>query len=134
MKSSDYKYAVALWSSMPGIKVQESGEDSAEGLSAFLDRNQGLSFTAKHNGRLIGTVMCGHDGRRGFIYHLAVAPEFRRMGIAKRLLELPLDGLRKAGIAKCGLFVLKDNDVGGAFYKAVGWQENDTTNVFSKML
>lgn len=134
MEKCDLEESISFWSSMPGIKLQESGEDSQEGLSSFLDRNHGLSYTAKLSGRIVGTVMCGHDGRRGFIYHLAVAPELRRKGIAKRLLEMPLEGLGKAGIPKCTLFVLNDNAVGKAFYESAGWKKNDISTVYFKML
>ena len=134
MEKWDLEKCIALWSSMPGIKIQESGEDSIEGLAAFLDRNVGLSFTAKINDCIIGTVMGGHDGRRGFIYHLAVTPAHRRKGIAKKLLEMSVEKLREARIPKCALFVLNDNAVGLAFYEAEGWQRNEISSVYSKLL
>jgi len=130
----DCQEVLDLWGNTPGIYLHKNGEDSFDGITAYLERNPGFSFVAKHNGKIIGAVMCGHDGRRGFIYHLAVDTQFREIGIGRTLLQMSLNQLQKSNIKKCVLFILKENTAGEAFYKSLQWYEEDIVKIFAKVL
>jgi ribosomal protein S18 acetylase RimI-like enzyme len=108
-----------------------SSADAFESIATFLQRNAGLSFVAVQHGRLIATILCGHDGRRGLIHHLAVAQTVRRQGIGKALVERALAALRGEGIEKCHLLVFNDNAEGRAFWRAVGAEERTSLGIFS---
>jgi ribosomal protein S18 acetylase RimI-like enzyme len=88
---------------------------------AFLQKNPGLNFVAIENGKIIGTCLCGSDGRRGYLYHLAVDPSYRRKGIGNALVERTLDALAEQGIQKCHIMVFGTNESGLAFWKNGGW-------------
>lgn len=130
----DCKDVLEFWTNIPGIFLHNNGEDSIDGITAFLERNKGFSFIAKYNDKIIGAIMCGHDGRRGLIHHLAVDINHRRLGIGKQLIQMSLDQLKVIGIKKCALFVLKGNDTGETFYKSLQWKEEDIIKVYSKVL
>jgi ribosomal protein S18 acetylase RimI-like enzyme len=128
MSAQDYGAVRALWSEAEGISLSDS--DSPEGFRSFLSRNPGLCFVARFDGQIVGAVMCGHDGRRGQVYHLAVSPHYRRQGIARVLLDRCLQGLRDAGIPACRAIAFADNADGHQFWKAIGWSERDNLKVF----
>jgi putative acetyltransferase len=130
----DCKEALAFWANTPGVLLHKNGEDTTEGVVNYLARNPGLSFVAEHDGRIIGAILCGHDGRRGLIHHLAVDPGYRKMGIGKRLVRLATEQLKAQHIKKCFLFVLKENDIGEAFYKSQLWREEYAVKAYSKVL
>jgi ribosomal protein S18 acetylase RimI-like enzyme len=130
MTPADYDAAIALWQATEGIGL--SGADSRECITAFLKRNPGLSLVARSNGALAGAVLCGNDGRRGFLHHLAVAPEFRHRGIGTRLVETCLSRLGALGIQKCHIFVLADNQEGAGFWQTLGWIERPGIKMMSK--
>ncbi len=134
MTAADGAEALAFWSSVPGLGL--SAADEPAELARFWERNPGLSFAAcDENARLVGTVLAGHDGRRGFLYHLAVAPEYRGRGLGKALVGASLDGLRAMGIQKVHLFVLADNADGLAYWSAApGWKRRGDLLVFSRDL
>ena len=121
--------ARALWERSEGVGL--SGADDPHELQAFLARNPGLSFVALQSGEVVGTVLCGHDGRRGLIHHLVVSAGQQRQGIGRRLLQAGLRALRGAGIQKCHLLVFKANATGLAFWRAVGAEERTTMTLFS---
>lgn len=97
--------------------------DSPEELEAHLARNAGLSFGAFAGEELVGAVLAGHDGHRGLLYHLAVRPSAQGAGIGGRLVRLGVAGLKASGMTRILILVLKDNEVGRAFWKRQGWQE-----------
>ncbi|MFH5183275.1 GNAT family N-acetyltransferase [Paenibacillus sp. TAB 01] len=130
MSIQDYEQAVELWKRIDGLALSEA--DSKERIEAYLLRNEGLSFVAAANERIVGTILCGHDGRRGFIYHVAVSPDYRGRKLGNRLVEKSLEQLKAQGIDKCHLFVLEDNALGGKFWSAVGWQKRSGFYVYSK--
>jgi ribosomal protein S18 acetylase RimI-like enzyme len=119
--SADYDSAVALWNEVEGVEVAEG--DSREEILGFLERNPGLSRVAEENGAMIGAVLCGHDGRRGWIYHLAVARASRGRGIGRLLLDQCVRGLRGAGIKRAIILVANDNMAGREFWIENGWEE-----------
>ena len=128
LAESDLDAAVALWARTPGVVLTDA--DSHEALVRYLQRNPGLSFVAEAGGVLAGTILCGHDGRRGFIHHLVVAPAHRRQGLATRLLDAGMHALRGEGMTRAHLMVLRTNEDGLAFWRAVG-RERDEIALFS---
>jgi len=126
---SIYEQAIALWRSTPGVGLSEA--DGRAAIERFLARNPGLSFVAVDGERVVATILCGHDGRRGLIHHLVVAPAARRRGLATRLLRAALGALRAQGIDKCHLLVFRDNAEGLAFWRAAKATERTELAVFS---
>ena len=122
---SDYDDAVALWESTPGMGLNFSDADSRAGIRSYLRRNPRMSFVARDGNAMIGSVLCGHDGRRGYLHYLAVIPAYRRKGIGNALVEHCLKALDSRGIKRCNIFVFGDNASGLRFWKAVGWKKYD---------
>ena len=118
MTVQNYDEIRALWQESEGIELSEV--DSMDDIARFLERNPGLSFVARDNGQFVGVVLCGHDGRRGYIDQLAVRKSHRRQGIGKKLVAPCLYNLMRIGIHKCHLFVLEDNQDAIAFWKKLG--------------
>jgi len=116
----DYDAVIALWRRTEGVGLNES--DTRRAIAAFLRRNPRLSFVAEKNGRVIGAVLCGHDGRRGYLHHLAVSKRHRRRGIGRLLVNACLAKLRKAGISKCNIFIFANNADGMKFWAHTGWR------------
>ena len=129
MTPSDYGELRKLWESSEGIGLSDA--DSPAGFEQFLERNPGLSHVARDGDRLVGGVLCGHDGRRGYIHHLAVSSSHRRRGVARALVTRCLSGLRAEGIQKCHVFVLDENEAGKLFWKTSGWPTRVELVVFS---
>src|SRR5271157_2498358 len=125
----DYDAACALWKRTEGIGLSQA--DEPRNVASFLARNPGLSFVAEEEGRIVGAVLCGNDGRRGFLHHLAVEKSRRRSGIGRSLVERCLSVLASAGLRKCHLFVLADNVEGQRFWRTIGWEERTTLKVMS---
>ncbi|MBW7475465.1 GNAT family N-acetyltransferase [Paenibacillus oenotherae] len=126
----DYEGVFALWNEIEGLVL--SSADSRANIAMYLDRNKGMSYVYEVDGIIAGTCLCGHDGRRGFIHHVAVKPDFRGRSIGKRLVSTSLERLRDAGIDKCHLFVLDDNIDGGKFWSGIGWEKRSGFAVYSR--
>lgn len=124
--------ARALWRRTENVRV--SGGDEPEALVRFLDRNPGLSFVALDGGEMVGAVLCGHDGRRGYIYHLAVEERCRRRGIGRDLLAACLEALHEAGIGKCHAYVFHTNPFGDLFWKRAGWESREDLLIHSRYI
>lgn len=120
MTLDDYDTVIELMSATPGISLRDA--DSRESTARYLARNPGMSFVAEIGGVLCGCVMSGHDGRRGYLQHLLVLPEYRRQGIAKALVGRCLTSLEAAGIHKCHLDVFKSNLAAARYWQSQGWQ------------
>lgn len=118
---SDYDAALELWERVEGLEIAEG--DDRESVASFLARNPGLSRVATDGATLIGVTLCGHDGRRGYIYHLAVDPAYRARGLGKRLMKECLDGLQQAGLKRALILVADDNPGGRKFWRRYGWEE-----------
>jgi len=127
---ADYDEVIALWQSSPGIGL--SDVDRPEGIAAYLARNPGLSFLARLDDELAGAVLCGTDGRRGYLHHLAVRPQARRQGIGETLVEHCLSGLKAQGYQKCHIFVYNGNVEGQVFWERVGWKLRTELVIMSK--
>jgi N-acetylglutamate synthase len=117
----DYEHAVALWNEMEGVEICEG--DSRDEIRSYLARNPELSRVAESDGEIIGAVLCGHDGRRGFIYHIAVARAFRGRGVGKLLLDGCVRGLSAASIPRAIILVAQDNPKGHEFWLRNGWED-----------
>ncbi len=125
-----YDEVMALWRQCEGIGLSDA--DSRESIAAYLKRNPGMSFIASIDGTLSGAVLCGHDGRRGYIHHLAVHPRFRNKGIGRQLVDRCLAALREARIQKCHLVALNSNLDGIAFWESVSWTRRHDISVLSR--
>ena len=132
MTAGDYDQMIDLWKHTPGIGL--SIADSKENIYRFLSRNKDLNFVCENQEehRIVGTILCGHDSRRGYIYHLAVDDAYRKQGIGKALTARSLEQLRLLGISKCHLFVYNDNELALKFYEGTGWKKRTTLEIFSK--
>jgi len=119
MTMADYDRVYALWKRTEGLTLEES--DTREGIAIYLRRNRGLCFVACRRDRIIGTVLCGHEGRRGILRHLAVSKSYRHKGIARALINRCLAVLARQRIAKCNTFVLDTNVEGRGFWEQMGW-------------
>lgn len=132
MQIDDYNEIYNLWKNTPGMGLDNA--DSFENISKFLIKNGKLCFVCKHEGRIVGTILCGNDGRRGYIYHVAVDVNYRGKGIGKSLVDKSLQRLKDEGVAKCHLFVFADNEIGNSFWNSTGWQKRDDVYVYSKFI
>jgi ribosomal protein S18 acetylase RimI-like enzyme len=120
MKISDYKQVSALWQRTEGMGWSIS--DTKSHLNKYLKRNKGMCFVAfDGKNSIIGTIQSGHDGKRGYIYHLAVDKKHRKLGIGEALVNRSLSKIKKTGIPKCTLFIFSDNIEGKKFWKNLGW-------------
>jgi len=117
----DYDAALELWQRVEGLEIAEG--DDRESVAHFLARNAGLSKVATDGTAIVGIALCGHDGRRGYIYHLAVDPAYQARGVGKRLMDECLDGLRRSGLKRALILVAKDNPRGRKFWRRYGWEE-----------
>ena len=109
-------------------------DDSREGISRFLSRNPNTSFAAYENGKLVGTILSGHDGRRGYIYHTVVLPEYRSRGIASDLVNKAVEALQNEGITRVCLNVMETNELGKKFWSSRGWEKKDFLGFYSKAI
>lgn len=130
MGIEDYGAVRRLWESDPGIGLSDA--DSEDRIRLFLRANEGANFVAVSGERIVGSVLCGTDGRRGYLYHLIVAQDARKRGIGGRLVGLCLRGLAAKGIDKCHLFVFETNERAIEFYRNADWLERDDLRIFSK--
>ncbi len=128
MQLEDYEDVLALWQGMPGIGL--SSADSKAALAQFLSRNPGLSLVALDDGQVVGTILAGNDGRRGYLYHMAVAPAYRRRGVGKTLLQRCLAALEAVGIEKSHLFVYQENEEAKRFWEKCGWVQRHDLVIF----
>ena len=129
MTPEHYDDAYQLWQTHEGIGLGRA--DSRERIAGFLERNRGLSFVATLNDRIIGTVLGGHDGRRGFVYHLIVDSNYRSRGIGRALVGSCLEGFRRIGIEKSHVFVFKINESGVGFWSNIGYRLRDDLFIMS---
>ncbi len=129
MTMDDYPAAMALWKATPGIGL--SAADEAETLRAYLLRNPGMSQCAFADETLIGTVLAGHDGRRGYLHHLCVDVGFRKQGVGRLLITSALEALHAQGLEKAHAFLFSDNETGRKFWERIGWSWRTDIGVVS---
>lgn len=119
MTLADHAAAVRLWRKTEGMSLTE--DDGRAGIALYLRRNRGLCFVAVEGSRLVATVLCGHDGRRGILRHLAVAKSHRGRGLARQLIARSLAALARQSIARCNVFVMDDHPAGRRFWDHLGF-------------
>lgn len=124
MTIADYDAVYALWLSCKGMGLNDL-DDSREGIDRFLKRNPETCFVAEENDMIAGVIIGGNDGRRGYIYHTAVAPRFRRKGVAKTLVNTALNALKELGINKTALVVFDRNADGNLFWESMGFTSRE---------
>jgi len=130
MTLDDHREVVALWERSEGVGLSDA--DKPSGLEQFAERNPGMCFVARDGDDLVGAVLCGHDGRRGYIHHLAVAKTHQQGGLGTALTDRCLDALREIGIDKCHLFVFRSNQGTLDFWHKAGWFERGELTIMSK--
>ena len=133
MQPEDYEQVYDLWLSCKGMGLNNI-DDSGKGILKFLERNPNTNFVAVLNGFVVGVIMTGHDGRRGHIYHTAVKPDFRRQGLATRLLKRAEESLQEEGITKVTLLVFGNNEGGNDFWEQNGYTVRNDVNYRNKAL
>lgn len=130
MTIEDYKGLRALWMTISGFGIR-SIDDSEEGVARFLKRNPATSVVAvAGDGSIVGGILCGHDGRRGCLYHVCVRSDYRRMGIGKAMVVYCMNALKAENINKVSLIAFTRNDVGNAFWNCIGWTKREDLNYY----
>lgn len=133
MMVDHYEELFTMWKSTPNMGLR-SLDDSKEGISFFLKRNPSTNFVAYEDGKLVGAILSGHDGRRGYIYHTVVLPEYRGRGIASTLVDAAVEALQKEGITRVCLNVMETNEQGKKFWISKGWEKKAFLGFYSKAI
>ena len=129
MKIEDFDQVHALWMKISGFGIR-SIDDSREGVERFLKRNPKCSVVAEKDGQIIGSILCGHDGRRGCLYHVCVHPDYRKQSIGKSMVVFAMQALKKDQINKVCLIAFTKNDIGNAYWKEIGWTRREDLNYY----
>ena len=129
MTIDDYEEVYTLWKKIKGFGLR-SIDDSREGVDRFLKRNPTSSVVAEEDGKIVGSILCGHDGRRGCFYHVCVDKDYRRRGIGKNMVVFAMEALRREKINKVSLIAFTKNDVGNAFWNTIGWTQRLDLNYY----
>ncbi len=129
MTIEDYEEVHALWMTIQGFAIR-SIDDSREGVERFLKRNPHTSVVAIEDGRVVGAILCGHDGRRGCMYHVCVHRDYRRRRIGTEMVVFAMEALRKEQISKISLIAFTKNDIGNTFWKTIGWTKREDLNYY----
>lgn len=133
MRLEDYEEVHALWEKIKGFAMR-SIDDSREGVERFLRRNPGLSCVAVVDGKIVGSILCGHDGRQGSMYHVCVDKKYRRHGIGKSMVVYCMNALNNEGISKIVLIAFTSNESGNAFWNTIGWRKRSDCNYYDFVL
>lgn len=133
MQIEDYDRVYALWMTIHGFSIRTI-DDSREGVERFLKRNPGISVVAEMDGRVVGAILCGHDGRRGCLYHVCVHEAYRMHGIGRAMVVHCMNALQQEGINKVSLIAFTKNDIGNAFWKQIGWTKREDLNYYDFVL
>ena len=129
MTIEDYDEVYHLWKKIRGFGIR-SVDDSREGIARFLRRNPTTSVVAVEDGRIVGSILCGHDGRRGCFYHVCVEEAYRRHGIGKAMVVRAMEALKAEEINKVCLIAFTQNDIGNAFWNRIGWTRRLDLNYY----
>ncbi|MCQ2521014.1 MAG: GNAT family N-acetyltransferase [Lachnospiraceae bacterium] len=129
MTIEDYQEVKDLWMTIKGFAIR-SIDDSEAGVAAFLRRNPTTSVVAVEDGKIVGCILCGHDGRRGCLYHVCVAEGYRRHGIGKAMVVACMQALKEENVNKVSLIAFTRNDIGNAFWKCIGWTKREDLNYY----
>lgn len=129
MEIEDYEEVKALWMTISGFGIR-SVDDSKEGVEIFLRRNPTTSVVAIEEGKVVGSILCGHDGRRGCLYHVCVHKDYRRHGIGKAMVVHCMNALKEEHVNKVSLIAFTKNDIGNAFWNCIGWTKREDLNYY----
>lgn len=129
MTMEDFDEVHALWMEIHGFGIR-SIDDSREGVERFLRRNPTTSMAAVADGKIVGAILCGHDGRRGCLYHVCVAEKYRMRGIGKAMVVFCMEALKAEHINKVSLIAFTQNDIGNAFWRQIGWTKREDLNYY----
>lgn len=129
MQIEDYEQVYSLWMTIDGFGIR-SIDDSKEGVERFLRRNPTTSVVAEAEGKVVGAILCGHDGRRGCLYHVCVHKDYRKHGIGKAMAVFCMKALQEEQINKVSLIAFKSNAVGNAFWKKLEWTFREDLNYY----
>lgn len=129
MTIEDYDAVYELWMSIHGFGIR-SIDDSREGVARFLARNPSTSVVAIADGKVVGAILCGHDGRRGCLYHVCVHENYRKHGIGKTMAVACMRALQAEHINKVNLIAFKSNEIGNQFWKGEEWTFRDDLNYY----
>ena len=133
MVIEDYEQIYELWTKIKGFAMR-SIDDSKEGVERFLQRNPKSSVVALAAGKVVGAILCGHDGRRGCLYHVCVDPQYRKQGIGTQMVVFAMEALRAEKISKVSLIAFTENDIGNAFWRKIGWTQRMDLNYYDFVL
>lgn len=133
MTLDDYEEVHELWMCISGFAIR-SIDDSKVGVERFLKRNPTTSVVACENGKIVGAILCGHDGRRGCLYHVCVHPDYRMKGIGKAMVTFCMNALKEEKISKVSLIAFTANDIGNAFWNTIGWTKREDLNYYDFVL
>lgn len=133
MEIQDYDQVYSLWIKIKGFAMR-SIDDSREGIHRFLKRNPTTSVVAVVEGKVVGAILCGHDGRRGCLYHVCVDPEYRKQGIGTNMVRFTMEALEKESISNVSLIAYTKNDIGNAFWRKIGWTQRSDLNYYDLVL
>ena len=133
MTAKDYDNVYDLWMTIEGFVIR-SIDDSREGIEKFLKRNPDTSVVAIKDEKVVGAILCGHDGRRGCLYHVCVDPEYRKQGIGTAMVVFAMNALKKEKISKVSLIAFTQNDIGNAFWRKIGWTQRLDLNYYDFVL
>ncbi len=128
--AKDYEEVHALWTNSPGVGLRYP-DDSKEGIEKFIMRNPNTSFIALEDGKIVGTALCGQDGRRGYLYHVCVEEGNRRRSIGRQLIEEVIKALKAEGIVKIGLVCYSENEKGKQFWRSLGWEHREDLDYYT---
>ncbi len=129
MTVGDYENVYGLWRTIKGFGIR-SIDDSREGVERFVRRNPTTSIVAEEDGKVIGAILCGHDGRRGCFYHVCVKEEHRKRGVGKKMVAAAMEALKKENISKVNLIAFQSNQVGNRFWSSMGWSFREDVNYY----
>lgn len=133
LRAPDYERVHALWMEIHGFGIR-SVDDSREGVERFIRRNPDTSMVAEVDGEIVGAILCGHDGRRGCLYHVCVKESFRKHGIGQKLVLACLEALKREQINKVNLIAFQKNEIGNRFWQSLGWEFREDVNYYECVL
>lgn len=133
MTIEDYEAVFEMWKSISGFGIR-SIDDSREGIGRFLTRNPGLSVVAEQDGKIVGSILCGHDGRRGCLYHVCVQKEYRMLGVGQRMVDFCKAALKQEGINRINLIAFTNNEIGNKFWQKLKWNYRTDCNYYEENL
>lgn len=133
MEISDYEGVLALWKSIEGFYIREI-DDSLLGMQKFLERNPSTNVVALLNGDIVGSILCGYDGRCAYMYHVCVRRDFRHQGIGSAMVDFCISQLKEIGATHINLVAFKSNEMGNLFWNKLGWDFKGTLNLYEYIL